>query len=153
MELLGNMRVEGAPSTFISLTEKVELGNVRVERQKLGEGGAGREEIMRGGEAGTLSMVGVWLGVGDFGVWLVGVGDWWIWEVGVWLGGVGEWSWECWADGSLFSFEGCSPPWWRETLTRHAEQKTEKTSLELKGQTSFHLRCQVFNILSSNFIE
>ena len=100
------------------------LGNVRVERQKLGEGGEGREEIVRGGKTGTLSMVGVWLGVGDFGVW---------------LGGVGEWIWEYWADGSLFSFEGCSPPWWRETLTHHAEQKTRK-SLELKGQTSFHLR-------------
>ena len=136
------MRVEGAPSTLVLPAEmmgKVELGNVKVERQKLGEGGEGREEIVRGGETGPLSMVGVWLGVGDFGVWLGGVGDWWIWE--------------CWADGSLFSFEGCSPPWWRETLTRHAEQKKEKTSLELKGQTSFHLRSQTFNILSSNFIE
>ena len=71
MGLLGNMRVEGAPSTLVLPAEmmgKVELGGVRVERQKLGEGGEGREEIVRGGEAGTLSMVGVWLGVGDFGV-------------------------------------------------------------------------------------
>ena len=98
MGLLGNMRVEGGPSTFESPTErvdKVELGDVRVERQKLGEGG---EEIVRGGgcKTGTLSMVGVWLGGGGV------VGDW-----------------------SLFSFEGCSP-WWRETLTHHAEQKTVK---------------------------
>ena len=40
----------------------------------------------------------------------------------------------------MFTFEGGSP-WWRETLTHHAEQKTRK-SLELKGQTSFHLRGQ-----------
>ena len=69
MGLLGNMRVEGAPSTLILPTEmvgNVELGKVSVERQKLGEGGEGREEIVRGGEIGTLSMVGVWLGVGDF---------------------------------------------------------------------------------------
>ena len=54
------MRVDGAPSTLVSPTEKVgkvELGNVRVERQKLGEGG---EEVVRGGgcKTGTLSMVG-----------------------------------------------------------------------------------------------
>ena len=98
MGLLGKMRVEGAPSTLGLPTEMVgtvELGGVRVERQKLGEGG---EEIVRGGgcKTGTLSMVGVWLGGGGV------VGDW-----------------------SLFSFEGCSP-WWRETLTHHAEQKTVK---------------------------
>ena len=63
------MRVEGAPSPLISPTEKVgkvELGKVRVERQKLGE------EIVRGGgcKTGTLSMVGVWLGGGGV------VGDW-----------------------------------------------------------------------------
>ena len=84
------MRVEGAPSTLASPTErvdKVELGDVRVERQKLGEGGEGRAEIVRGCETGTLSMVGVWLGVGD-----------WIWE---W----GDWIWE-WGDWSLSSFEG-----------------------------------------------
>ena len=71
MGLLGNKRVEGALSTLILPTEmvgNVVLGNVRVERQKLGEGGEGREEIVRDGETGTLSMVGVWLGVGDFGV-------------------------------------------------------------------------------------
>ena len=96
MELLGNMRVEGAPSTFISLTEKVELGNVKVERQKLGG-----DEIVRGGgcKTGTLSVVGVLLG-----------------------GGAGDW---IWGAGSLFTFEGGSP-WWRETLTHHAEQKTVK---------------------------
>ena len=52
------MRVDGAPSPLISPTEKVgkvELGNVRVERQKLGEGG---EEVVRGCKTGTLSMVG-----------------------------------------------------------------------------------------------
>ena len=90
------MRVDGAPSTLISPTEKVgkvELGNVRVERQKLGEGG---EEVVRGCKTGTLSMVGG--------------------------GGVGDW---IWGAGSLFTFEGGSP-WWRETLTHHAEQKTRK---------------------------
>ena len=51
------MRVEGAPSPLISPTEKVgkvELGKVRVERQKLGE------EIVGGGgcKTGILSMVG-----------------------------------------------------------------------------------------------
>ena len=75
MGLLGNISVEGAPSTLMLPAEmvgRVELGNVRVERQKLGDGGEGREAIVKGGETGTLSMVGVWLGgVGDF--WLVGV--------------------------------------------------------------------------------
>ena len=59
MGLLGNMRVEGAPSTLVLPAEmmgKVELGNVRVERQKLGEG---VEEVVRGCKTGTLSMVGV----------------------------------------------------------------------------------------------
>ena len=56
------MRVEGDPSTLAFPTEKVdkvELGNVRFERQKLGEGGEGRADIVRGFETGTLSMVGV----------------------------------------------------------------------------------------------
>ena len=97
------MRVDGAPSTLISPTEKVgkvELGNVRVERQKLGEGG---EEVVRGCKTGTLSMVGGW-------------------QVGGGGGEVGDW---IWGAGSLFTFEGVCP-WWRETLTHHAEQKTRK---------------------------
>ena len=99
---MGNMSLEGAPSSLISPAErvgKVELGDVRVERQKLGEGG---EQIVRGEgfKTGTLSKVGVWLGGGE-------VGDW------------------IWGGGSLFIFEGCRP-WWRETLTHHAEQKREE---------------------------
>ena len=132
MGLLGNISVEGAPSTLISPAEmvgKVELGKVRVERQKLGEGGEGRDEIVKGGgggESGTLSMVGVWLGVGDF-----------------WLGGVGEWIWEEGADGSLFSFEGCRP-WWRETLKHHAEKKKRRQKFRIEGSNEFS--CEGSNI-------
>ena len=112
--LVGNMRVEGAPSTFVSPSEKVELvGNVRVERQKLDEGGV---EIVRG-ETGILLEVGVWLG--GSGILELGGGRDWIRGA-----------------GSLFIFEG-GRPWWRETLTHHAERKTEEC-LELKGQTIFN---------------
>ena len=110
--LVGNMRVEGAPSTFVSPSERVELGNFRVERQKLGEGGV---EIVRG-ETGIFLVVGLWLG--GSGILELGGGRDWIRGA-----------------GGLFIFEGCRP-WWRETLTHHAEQKIEE-SLELKGQTIF----------------